>query len=155
MFDYQRVDDFCMTLQKRKKHLLTYCSFFHHFGGLILFFFPHIEMATFLGPRQRSHGALRSKPSNPWHGPKSHPKSVRGRAPASTSERRWNSPVAIHITSYYIRIYIYKYVYIYIYVLNIYPSGADVRPKFHWGFSYVVICPVYISDCFRVCLGLV
>ena len=33
--------------------------------------------------------------------------------------------------------------------------GADVRPKFHWGFSYVVICSGYISDCFRVCLGLV
>ena len=39
--------------------------------------------------------------------------------------------------------------------LYMYPSGADVRPKFHWGFSYVVICSGYISDCFRVCLGLV
>ena len=39
--------------------------------------------------------------------------------------------------------------------IYIYPSGADVRPKFHWGFSYVVICSGYISDCFRVCLGLV
>ena len=42
--------------------------------------------------------------------------------------------------------------FVYIYV---FPSGADVRPKFHWGFSYVVICSGYISDCFRVCLGLV
>ena len=30
-----------------------------------------------------------------------------------------------------------------------------IRPKFHWGYSYVVICSRYISDCFRVCLGLV
>ena len=39
--------------------------------------------------------------------------------------------------------------------MHAYPSGVDVRPKFHWGFSYVVICSGYISDCFRVCLGLV
>ena len=73
--------------------------------------------------------------------------------------------IYIYICMYvyiYMHVYVYIYIhtcymcmYIYIYVLNIYPSGADVRPKFHWGFSYVVICPVYISDCFRVCLGLV
>ena len=39
--------------------------------------------------------------------------------------------------------------------IHTYPSGADVRPKFHWGFSWVVVCSGYVSDCFRVCLGLV
>ena len=59
------------------------------------------------------------------------------------------------------------YIYIYIYIISnhisyamcisyyIILSGADVRPKFHWGLSYNVICSGYISNCFRVCLGLV
>ena len=58
--------------------------------------------------------------------------------------------------------YIYIYIYIYVYIslsrslsLSLSLPGADVRPKFHWGFSYVVICSGYFSDCFRVCLGLV
>ena len=107
---------FLHDFAEKEKTPTDLLQFFPSFWRIDFVFFPHIEMATFLGPRQRSHGALRSKPSNPWHGPKSHPKSVRGRAPASTSERRWNSPVAIHITSYYIRIHIYIYINMCIYI---------------------------------------
>ena len=31
--------------------------------------------------------------------------------------------------------------------------GADVRPKFHLGVSYAVICSGYISDFLRAYLG--
>ena len=60
----------------------------------------------------------------------------------------------------YVYVYVYVYVCIHIYIISyiyiyVCPSRADVRPKFHWGFSYFVICSGYISDCFRVCLGLV
>ena len=58
----------------------------------------------------------------------------------------------------YVYVYMYMYMYVYIYIISyiyVCPSRADVRPKFHWGFSYFVICSGYISGCFRVCLGLV
>ena len=42
----------------------------------------------------------------------------------------------------------------YMYVC-IHPSGADVCPKFHWGFSYVVVCLGSMSVHFGVYLGLV
>ena len=63
--------------------------------------------------------------------------------------------IVIVVIYIYIIIYIYiNIIYIYIYI-NTYIPRADVRPTFHWGFSCVVICSGNVSDCFRVCLGLV
>ena len=42
----------------------------------------------------------------------------------------------------------------YITYIHTYPSGADVCPKFQWGFSYVVICSRYFSDCLGFAEGL-
>ena len=39
------------------------------------------------------------------------------------------------------------------YVCSCFPSGADVRPKFHLGVSYALICSGYISDFLRAYLG--
>ena len=56
---------------------------------------------------------------------------------------------------YIIRMYIIRIIPMYLIRIHIILSGADLRPKFNCGSSYVVICSGYSSDCFRVCFGLV